>query len=156
MLSVPAVTPCTTPSEVTVALPLSLLHVPLPASVSVVLAPTQRPAAPVMLPAEGDEPTVIVVLAVSVPQKLLITYWSVTVPVVMPVTAPDPKFTVATDVGVMLQKPPVFAPVYVVGVPVHIVAGPVIGPATGGMLITMFFVADTVPHALVTEYLMVS
>jgi hypothetical protein len=70
-VSTPAVVPETTPPA-TVALLLLALHAPpAAASVNVIDEPTQTVDGPVMLPAFGNELTVMVFVAVAVPHPLV-------------------------------------------------------------------------------------
>ena len=78
----------------------------------------------------------------------------VSIPDVIPPTTP-PALTVATALLLLLQAPVPVASVSVIVDPVHTVDAPDIVPAPG-TLTRMPFFADTVPHALVTEYNIVS
>ncbi len=72
-MAVPAVTPVTTPDELTVALAvLLLLHAP-PVTVALraMLLPAQTVVAPEMVPAEGVLFTVTFIVATAVPQLLV-------------------------------------------------------------------------------------
>jgi hypothetical protein len=72
MITVPAVTPVTTPPVETVADELLADHVPPPVVlVSVIVEPTLTAFAPVIVPALGNELTVIDLVVVAVPQLLV-------------------------------------------------------------------------------------
>ena len=71
MVSVPAATPETIPTN-TVAVALLLLHKPpVAASVKVVVEPAHTVDVPVIVPASGCGLTVIIFVAVTVPQVLV-------------------------------------------------------------------------------------
>ena len=73
MFTDPAATPCTTPPELTVAVPVAdeLHEPPVPVVLNVVLAPVQTEVAPEIVPALGNARTVSARVATSVPQLLV-------------------------------------------------------------------------------------
>ena len=74
IVSIPGDTPVTTPPTPIVALLIAtLLHVPPPELVKVIIVPTHTDDKPDMIPATGKGLTVIVLLTVSAPQRPLTT-----------------------------------------------------------------------------------
>ena len=73
MVAVPDDTPYTTPEPSTVATDVAvLLHTPLPAaSLNVVVDPAHKFRVPVIAPATGNELTVTIAVAATVPQPLV-------------------------------------------------------------------------------------
>lgn len=73
MVDVPGVTPVTIPVLAIVAMPVELLlHMPPPvASVKLVVAPVHTVAVPVILPAFGNGLTVMVEVALALPQPFV-------------------------------------------------------------------------------------
>jgi hypothetical protein len=105
-VTVPAVTPLTPPfPEPIVAVPASLdVHVPpVVASDSVTVPPIHTFVAPVI--AVGAVCTVIVCVAIVLPQALVTVYFIVSTPEATPVTDPETDI-VATEVAELLQTPP--------------------------------------------------
>lgn len=90
----------------------------------------------------------MIFVAVAVPHTLVTRYMIVSIPLVIPVTTPP-----VTDalVLLLLHTPPVTAFESVIVDPMHTPEGPVIVPAFGNGLTVIPFVAETVPHELVTE-----
>lgn len=128
---------------------LLLLQVPpVVASVNVVIAPGQTADVPPDIAAIDGEETVIVKVAILVPQVFVTVYLITDVPAATPLTTP-PLVIVATDVVVLLQTPPLVASLSVVVVPIHIFEVPVIVPEYG--LTEIEYVAIAVPQLLVTE-----
>jgi hypothetical protein len=126
IVSIPFETPVTIPPE-TVALRLLLLHIPpVTVSVKVMNEPTQTLERPVILPAFTDEFTVIVLVAVAVPHKLVTVYMMVSIPAETPVTIPPATVALAF---VLLHIPPVTVSVKVMSEPIHTLDEPFIMPA---------------------------
>ena len=97
----PLAMPVTIPADPIVARPvLLLLHVPPPASVNVVFAPTHTTFVPLI--ADGNEFTVIVSV---VAQPVGSIYEITEVPAVSPDTEPEPEPIVATAVLLLVQVP---------------------------------------------------
>jgi hypothetical protein len=143
----PAVAPVTIPPE-TVACALLTLHAP-PATPSdnVIDELTQTLEAPDIVPAFGKGLTVIVFLAIAVPQLPETVYMIVSMPAVTPVAIPPEIVACAL---LALQAPPVATSVNVIDEPTHTPEGPVMLPAFGNALTVTVFVAVAVPHPLVT------
>jgi hypothetical protein len=154
MLAVPAATPVTSPVEAsTVATPVaSLLHVPpATASLSVLVAPTQKVVVPIIANGvAGDGLTVIIWFTVLVPQLLVNEYCIVVPPAATPVTSPV-VLTVAVAGVTLDQVPPLVASVNVVVAPTHTVAAPLIAAIVGTSSIVTLAVTSVVPQVLVTE-----
>ena len=128
MVSTPEATPVTTPPD-TVALLLLASHAlyrppVVPLTLSVTEDDTHTESAPLILPAPGDELTVIAVIALSVPQLLVTTYFIVSTPPLTPVTNPV-ALTVARLVLVLPQAPPGNTSLSVVALPSHTTVAPV-------------------------------
>ena len=72
-------------------------------------------------------------------------------PGVRPVTTP-PGLTLAVDGLLLLQVPPEVPPVADKPIvwPMHTLPAPVMVPALGAVVMVITFVADTLPHALLT------
>ena len=102
---------------------------------------------PVIEPANGNGLMVMIFVALAVPQALETTYNIVSVPTLTPVTSPP--VTVALPL-LAVHIPPVAGSVKEMDAPVHTMEAPLIVPATGKLLMVIAFVADAVPHALVT------
>jgi len=113
-VSSPTDTPVTSPVPDIVALGLLMLHVPPPASVSAVVAPTHTVKVPEI--AEGNAYTVTTAV---VWQPVLSAYVIIVVPAVPPVTIPVVDPIVATIVLLLLQVPVAVASVNVVVSPEH-------------------------------------
>jgi hypothetical protein len=134
MVSIPGVTPVTTPPDM-VAVALLLLHTPPVAlSVRVTGKPVHTIAAPEMIPASGTSLIFMVFVAMSIPQILETAYIMVSVPAATLVTTPPE--TVA-DVLLLLQAPPVTTSVKVMAEPTHKPDKPVMLPASGNALMVM-------------------
>ena len=152
--------PVTTPVVLlTVALAVVLLdHTPAAAvSLNVIIAPPAHTAeSPVITPGCGSGFTVTVAVVESVPQPFVTLYVIIVLPPATPVTIPV-GFTVAIDVALLLQLLPASVSLRVVTDASQTVVVPVIGPATGGLLLTKNKVlAYAVPQLLVTAYEIVS
>jgi hypothetical protein len=153
IVSMPGVTPVTTPPD-TIAVALLALHVPPEAaSVNVIDEPIHTPDAPAIVPALGSGLIVTAFDVVVVPQPLVIAYMIVSVPAVTPVTTPVRTVAVAL---LALQMPPEVASVNVIEEPAHTFDAPVITPASGFVFMVTTFVAEPVQPRFVTVYLMVS
>lgn len=110
---------------------LLLLQVPPSAvSVSVADVPGQIADGPETTPATGNGLTVIVEVAMEVPQPFVTAYFMVSAPAVTPETIPLVPI-VAIEVNTLLQVPPVTTSVKVTEESAQTEAGPVIAPATG-------------------------
>jgi hypothetical protein len=133
IVSVPALTPLTTPELFIIAmLVFLLLHAPPDiVSLNVSVELLHSIVLPLIAPADGVLVTVITTLATADPQERLILYFIVSVPGVTPVTMPV-LLTVATPVFVLLQVPPVPVSLSVAVLPAHKTLVPVIAgtPAT--------------------------
>jgi hypothetical protein len=117
-VSIPEVTPVTTP-PVTVAFELVALQLPpVLVSVKVSLCPTHASESPVIAPIEGTELTVMGKEATEEPQLLVVVYLIVSMPVATAVTTP-PLLTVAIPVAELLHVPPVAVQDKVVVEPCH-------------------------------------
>ena len=134
MLSVPAITPVTTPPK-TVALLLAVLHVPpLAVSLKVIIEPKQTLVAPVIVPATGNGLTVITYIATAVPQLLVTVYCMVSTPQDIPVTTPLETLAFAL---VVLHIPPLATSLNRVFAPTQTLVAPVIVSAIGSGLIVI-------------------
>ena len=111
-------------------------------SVSAVVEPTHTPSVPVI--AGSDDVTVITTERVQPDGEVYIT---VEVPEATPLTTPVDDPTVATEVVLLLQVPPVVASVSVLVKPTHIDGVPVIGLIG---LIVAIAVALALPQLLLT------
>ena len=153
IVSIPAVTPVTTPPA-TVAEALLLLHAP-PAGKAVRLIdePVHTVDGPVIKPALTTVSIVMVFVAVDVQLMLVTVYIAVSTPAVTPVTTP-PR-TIAC-VLLILHAPPAAGSVNVIEAPTQTLEGPLITPAFGDGFIVTVLVAMAVPQTLVTVYLIVS
>jgi len=120
---VPAATPVTTPvAEPTTATAVfPLLHVPPPVVLFNVLA---APAHIVIVPviADGGSATVITSVPWQLPPRL---YVIEEVPAVIPITIPEERPTVATDVSLLAHVPPLNVLLNVVVAPMHTEERPV-------------------------------
>ena len=123
------------------------------ASVRVMVEPVHTEAGPEMVPADGNGPTVIDVVAMPVPQAVMTTYDMVAVPAPTPVTMPVVPM-VAMVVLLLRQLPPVVASASVVVAPWQTVVAPVIVPADGVVFIVTVAVMFAVPQELVRVYVM--
>jgi len=105
IVSIPPVTPVTTPPD-TEALPLLALHVPpVTGSVSVMALPWHSTEAPEIVPAVRNAPIVTALRAMAVPQLLETVYLTVSTPGVIGVRVPA-LFIVAITVLLRLHTPP--------------------------------------------------
>jgi hypothetical protein len=129
-----------------------VLHVPpVTELLKAVVAPGHMMSAPAMVPADAVELTVMVRVAVAVPQLPATVYDIVAVPVEPPVTTPD-VLTEATDGAELLHTPPVIELLKAVVAPGHIMSVPVIVPADAVELTVIMRVALAVPQLPVTVY----
>lgn len=141
MVAEPAATPVTSPvTAFTVAAAVLLLlqlPPPVPLLANIAVAPAHNAEAPLTVPALGRLPTVTTADAVTVPQAEVTVYLMVEVPAEIPVTTPL-EFTVAAEVLVLLQLPPVVPSLdKIVVEPVHRNVVPLIVPAFGsGLTVT--------------------
>ena len=126
--AVPAAMPVTildvVPTVATAVLPLC--HVPVPASLSIVVEPTQTFVLPVIGP--GKAFTVINAVAL---QPVVAVYVILTVPLVIPVTNPVMEPIVATAGLLLAHVPPVAASLRVTVEPTHTLVGPAIAGGPG-------------------------
>jgi hypothetical protein len=147
MVSVPEVTPATTPPD-TVAWPLLLLHMPpVAALTSVMNVPVHTVDAPTIAPASGTGLTLMVVVAAAVPQLLLTVYAITALPVPRPDTTPVAE-TEATAGLADDHTPPGAASVSVMVDPVQTLVGPEMLPAAGSGLTVIVVAADAMPQVL--------
>ena len=132
MVTVPADTPVTLPDASILAIDgLLLVQVPpVEDSVKVMLAPTQTPVGPPIVPGTGNGFTLILWLATPDPQALVTVYLIFPLPAAIPVTLPDASTEVIAGV-VVPQAPPVTDPVKVIEEPTQTLPGPEIVPADG-------------------------
>ena len=131
MVVVPLATPVTTPVEETLAIEeLPLLQAP-PATVSlrVTVLVAHTLVGPVMVPAKGVALTVMVLVAATVPQVLLLVYEIIAEPAARPVTTPE-VLTEAIDVAVLVHVPPATLLARALVVPIHTDDDPVIALRT--------------------------
>jgi hypothetical protein len=133
----------------TAALPL--LHIPpAVASDSVAVLPTQILLPPKTPLTTGNGFTVTAVVAIADPQLPEIAYVIVAEPAAAPVTTPV-LLTVATNVLLLLQLPPVTASANVMVASTHsVVVVPVIVPADPPDVTLIVAVVIAVPHAFET------
>ena len=155
IVSVPAVTPVTTPS-VLVALPVPAVDVHIPPrvlSVNVIVAPGQTLPTPPIAATVGVKTTVTDKVDVLVPQTLFTVYVIVSTPALLP-----PKTTPAADmvtfVFVADQVPPVVVLLSVSCVPPQTVVLPAI--ACAACCTVTICMSDAVPQLFVIEYVIVS
>ena len=161
MVADPAATPVTTPvvaSTVAAAVLLLLqLPPPVPLLVNVAVLPAHNADAPLTLPAAGNAFTVTVVDIDDCPQPEpdVTIYVIVAEPAATPVTTPVDAFTVAADVLLLLQVPPLL-PLLVKAVvePTQTDGVPPIVPAFGSGLTVIGYEALLVPQLVVTVYIM--
>ena len=148
-MDVPADTPVTTPVEATVATPVELeLHVPPPAaSVRLVVVPTHSVGVPVIVPATGSGFTVMVLVAVKVPQLFVKVYDMTAVPPDTPDTIPVEPI-VAIPVDPELHTPPVVASLNAIVAPAQTEDAPLIVPADVAVTVTTS-IALTLPQLFV-------
>ena len=151
MVAVPAVMPVTLPVEPTVAILVEPeLHIPPPeASVKFIIDPAHTVIRPFIIPASGNGLTVIISVALKVPQLLLTVYDIVAVPAVMPVRLPVEP-TVAMLVEPELHIPPPEPSVTLVIDPAHTLKRPVIVPVSGNGLTVTMAIALAPLHAIGT------
>jgi hypothetical protein len=98
----------------------------------------------------------MVTLSARLPHALLVVaYFMVAVPGVMPVTMPVVE-TVAAVLTDLLHVPPADAAVKVTGAPIQTLAGAVICGSPGAVSTVMALIARTEVHALVIVYMTVS
>ena len=150
IVSVPAVTPVTTPS-VLVALPVPAVDVHIPPrvlSVNVIVAPGQTLPTPLIAATVGVKTTVTDKVDVLVPQTLVTVYSIVSAPAVVPAVI-TPAVDTATLELVADQVPPVVASVNVSCAPPQTVVLPRIIDA--GCSTATTCVPEAVPQRLVTE-----
>ena len=129
MVAIPPETPVTVPVEPIAAIPeLLLVHVPptIP-SASVVVSPTQTVAVPVI--GFGNGLTVAVIITKHPVDKEV--YDIIGLPPEIPATTPVLEPTVACNVLLLLQKPPVVISVNVTVDPTHTTGVPPIGAGFG-------------------------
>ena len=132
-MSTPEVTPVTTPPD-TVALALLTSHAlynapAAPMLLSVIEDAAHTESAPLRLPASGDGLTMIVVVALSVPQLLVTVYVIVSLPAFTPVITPA-LLTVALSL-LTLHVPPAIPSISAVLLPEHTPVAPVIAGTAG-------------------------
>lgn len=133
IVATPGDTPVTTPVvDTTVAIEVApLLHVPPPASLSVIVAPVQTDDSPAMGDGNGSTVTTFVEEHPDVA-----VYDMVVVPAETPLTTPVEEPIVATDVVLLVQWPPVVASAIVIVEPTQTSEGPVIVPG-GDTIVTV-------------------
>ena len=135
--------PVTTPPATVAMLLLLVAHVPPGmASLSVIDDPLQTEDEPLM--PDGAGFTVTITMA-GIPATV---YEITTVPAEFPVTMPD-ILTLAITPLLVLHAPPAVASVNVVVDAIHALGDPEMGATEDAFTVTTF-VADTVPHPLVT------
>lgn len=138
-----------TPVASTAAAPVPLvLHTP-PGAVLyiVVVAPAQRDAAPLIVPASGSPVTVTTELALAMPQLLDTRYTIFAIPAPMPATFPEAS-TVAIAAASVLHSPSLTVLLSAVDVPAQRLAAAVIVPASGSAFTVATAVAVVEPHSL--------
>ena len=125
----PGETPVTTPLDETVASEVFLLlqAPPAVASVNPIVAPGHTAELPLMA-AIVAELTVTGSLVAVVPQAFVTVYFMVSTPAATAVTTPE-LLTVAMEVDVLLQVPPLMAAEIAAAEPAHIAEVPEITPA---------------------------
>ena len=147
--------PVITPEAEIVELPVVVLHKPAePPSVAVVVAPAHKVAALTTLPASGNVSMVINCHAVTVPQELVVEYFTVSIPVEIPLMTPVTEMPIWPAAA--LHSPPATVSVAVVVAPAHKEAAVTTVPATANGLIVINCDAAAVPHEFVMVYFMVS
>jgi hypothetical protein len=130
--------PLETPDMIPVVMPavatavLLLLHVPLPASLSVIVAPVQTVDGPEM-PAGSGYTVIVVIILHPVPNVYVITE----VPTTLPVTTPVPELMEAIVALLLLQLPPPVPSLNVVEVPRQIPNVPRIEVGSGFTVSTL-------------------
>ena len=149
MMAVPAELPLTTPPLVTEAVAAELLlHVPpLLVLVNEMVDPIQTFDEPLIVPAAVAPVMVKPRVVEAAPQLLLKAYFTLKLPVALPVTTPD-VFTVARPVLVTDQTPPADEIDMFVEAPIFNDETPMIEPNVVGVAITITLsVLDWEPHA---------
>ena len=150
MVSTPADDPLTTPVPAIVAWGLVALQVPPDAvSLSVMDAGAQTKDAPEIIPASGSGLTVIIFVAVPIPQPFTTVYVTVSVPGAIPTTTP-PDDTMACAL-LAVQVPPDTVSVNAIAAVRQTDEMPLIVPGFGRGLMVIAFFAVAVPQLLVTE-----
>ena len=148
----PAETPETMPEVgATVAIPVDPeVHVPpVVELLNVVVAPAQTADVPFITPPFGNGLTVIVLVAVALPQMLVTVYEIIAVPAATPVVIPVEP-TVAIPVALELHTPPVVELLSVMVEPAQTADAPVIVPAVGAVITLTDLVATPIPQLVVT------
>jgi hypothetical protein len=140
MVALPALTPVTTPAPLTVATDVLLLaHDVVPpdaVSTRVMTPPEQVVVLPLMKPAYGAASTLMLCVAVALPQLLVTVYVMVAVPADTAVTTPVDD-TEAMEGLLLLHAPAPDVSVSVPVVPAHSDAVPLMTPAAGAGLMVM-------------------
>lgn len=136
IVSLPAISPVINPATTVAIEGLVLLQIPPGVvSVKVIKSLTHTTEIPVIVPADGIASTVNNLLAIEVPQLLVIVYLIVSTPGSKLVTAP-PK-TVATNGLLLLHVPPMDVSVKVKETPMHPIDEPVMIPEFGSGLMVI-------------------
>ena len=149
IVSIPAVTPVTTPVAETFALALVLLNVPpVVALVSVMLAPVHTLEGPDIVSTAVIALTMIRFIAIADPHELDTVYLIVSMPADTPVITLSA--VVANPIR-LLHTPPAIDALSVVDAPTHKVVAPVIVPATGSGDIVITDLAVSVPQPVVAR-----
>lgn len=117
---------------------------------NVIVEPAHTAEGPLIVPAFRPGLTEIFDEADEAPHVVDIVYVIVALPAATPVTTPVAAFTVADEVLLLLQVPPL-VPLLVNGVdvPIHIVAAPLTTPAVGTIFTVTSFVAVEVTQLFV-------
>ena len=154
IVEVPADTPVTTPPDVIDATAVLLLfQTPLAVDVDkFVVEFTHRLFVPVIAATAGGKAfTVIDFVAVLIqPFALLTVYVIVENPTAIPVTTPVKLLTVAIDVLLLVQTPPVVVLAYVVVAPTQTAFAPVMAATIGKGFMVMVFVTVVTQPKVVT------
>jgi hypothetical protein len=149
MITVPTLTPVTTPALDTTALVLDALQVPPDTEAeSVAVLPAHNTTGPVMVPVTGVLSTVIKAVDDALPHTLVTVYTTLAVPVVRACTKPADE-TEATVPLVVLQLPPDTVEVSVAEVPTQRVVVPLSVPAKGSAFTVNAAVRVVVPQLFV-------
>jgi hypothetical protein len=132
---------------------LLLLQLPpaVPLAVRVILEPAQTLERPVIAPAVAPVDTVTRCVVDTVAQLEVTVYVIVALPAATPFTTPVALLTVATDVLLLLQVPPLTVSASVIAALTQTLVRPVIVPVAGAEPTEMILNALAVPHEVVTE-----
>jgi hypothetical protein len=144
--------PVTTPVVATLAIVAALVVQvpPVTVEVSALVLAAQMVAVPEIVPAEGEDTTLITLVAVAVPHVPVTVYVIVAVPVALPLTTPA-AVTEATAAFELAHVPPVTVLLNVVVPARQTVVAPESVPAVVAAFTVIVLVAVPVPQALVFE-----